>query len=194
MELCIARGALSIPPLPLSSSRPVFTNTPHFSYPLQKLSNISGVVCDKSRSRLLRASLDETSSKFTEEKSGVATFVGNDVTIDKAAHVNEEDSSSDDETLQPIQELFNKLDIQLDFEDSSTIFLYGGVAVVAAWLVSAVVGAIDSIPVFPKLMEVVGLGYSVWFTTRYLLYKKNREELGSKIEEVKQEIFGSSNK
>lgn len=37
--------------------------------------------------------------------------------------------------------------LQLDFEDSSTIFLYGGVAVVAAWLVSAVVGAIDSIPV-----------------------------------------------
>lgn len=74
---------------------------------------IAGVVCDKSRSRLLRASLDETSSKFTEEKSGVATFVGNDVTIDKAAHVNEEDSSSDDETLQPIQELFNKLDIQV---------------------------------------------------------------------------------
>ncbi|XWS41640.1 hypothetical protein CRYUN_Cryun17cG0099500 [Craigia yunnanensis] len=44
---------------------------------------------------------------------------------------------------------------------------------------------------FPKLMEVVGLGYSFWFSSRYLLFKKNREELAAKIEELKQQVLGS---
>ncbi|KAF5769126.1 putative cyanobacterial aminoacyl-tRNA synthetase, CAAD domain, protein CURVATURE THYLAKOID 1 [Helianthus annuus] len=42
-------------------------------------------------------------------------------------------------------------------------------------------------------MELVGLGYSIWFTTRYLLFKRNRDELASKIEEVKQQVLGSKN-
>jgi len=38
--------------------------------------------------------------------------------------------------------------VQLDFEkDSYLIFLYGGGSLLALWLVAAVVGAIDSIPV-----------------------------------------------
>lgn len=43
----------------------------------------------------------------------------------------------------------------------------------------------------PKLLEVVGLGYIVWFSTRYLIFKKNREELSAKIEELKQQVLGS---
>ncbi|MCE7766967.1 hypothetical protein GQL56_30545, partial [Pseudomonas putida] len=65
-------------------------------------------------------------------------------------------------------------------------------AVTALWLTTAIVGAIDSIPLFPKLLEVVGLGYAVWFSTRYLLFKKNRDELAAKIEELKQEVLGSN--
>ncbi|KAE8718531.1 hypothetical protein F3Y22_tig00110013pilonHSYRG00484 [Hibiscus syriacus] len=42
---------------------------------------------------------------------------------------------------------------------------YGSGALVALWLASALVGAIDSIPLFPKLLEVVGLGYTFWFTS-----------------------------
>jgi len=37
--------------------------------------------------------------------------------------------------------------LQLDSEDSYTIFLYGGGALVAVYLLSVVIGAIDSIPV-----------------------------------------------
>jgi len=69
---------------------------------------------------------------------------------------------------------------------------------------------------FPKLLEVVGLAYTVWFTSRYLLFKvlislslidmcilvlprlikfvnvqQNRDELATKIEELKEQIFGS---
>ncbi|KAJ4840232.1 hypothetical protein Tsubulata_007524 [Turnera subulata] len=83
--------------------------------------------------------------------------------------------------------------LQFDSEDSYySILLYGGGALAAVWLASAVVSAIDSIPLFPKLMEVVGLGYTFWFTTRYLLFKKNRDELFAKVEELKQQVLGSN--
>ncbi|GLT33688.1 hypothetical protein SLA2020_082520 [Shorea laevis] len=95
-------------------------------------------------------------------------------------------SLSDVQTL--INELLDKLNIKLDSEDAYPILLYGSGTLVALWLASAVVGAIDSIPLFPKLMEVVGLGYTIWFSSRYLLFKKNRDELAAKIEELKQQI------
>ncbi|KAI8536389.1 hypothetical protein RHMOL_Rhmol10G0253200 [Rhododendron molle] len=64
------------------------------------------------------------------------------------------------------------------------------VSLIALWLATAVVGAIDSIPVFPKVMEVVGLSFTIWFSTRYLLFKENREELFAEIEEIKQKVIG----
>ena len=44
--------------------------------------------------------------------------------------------------------------MQLDFDDTYSILVYGAGALVALWLSSAVVGAIDSIP-------VVGLDFKV---------------------------------
>lgn len=40
----------------------------------------------------------------------------------------------------------------------------------------------------PKLFELVGLGYSAWFTYRYLLFKSSREELVDDIEALKKKI------
>ncbi|GLT70689.1 hypothetical protein SLA2020_427500 [Shorea laevis] len=85
-----------------------------------------------------------------------------------------------------------KLNIKLNPEDTYPILLYGSGALVALWLASAVVGAIESIPLFPKLMEVVGLGYTVWFSSRYLLFKENRDELAANIEELKRQVLGLS--
>ena len=56
-------------------------------------------------------------------------------------------------------------------ENKSQVFVYGGAAVVGLWLSSTIVGAINSIPLLPKLMELVGLGYTSWFVYRYLLFK-----------------------
>ncbi|XP_074380454.1 protein CURVATURE THYLAKOID 1D, chloroplastic [Apium graveolens] len=101
------------------------------------------------------------------------------------------EESLEDEQFQPF-EFLNKLNMELDSDSPYPLLVYGGSSLITLWLASAVVGSIDSIPVFPKLMEVVGLGYSVWFATRYLLFKKNRDELTAKIEEIKQEVLGSS--
>ncbi|CAN4126763.1 unnamed protein product [Withania somnifera] len=100
-----------------------------------------------------------------------------------------EDSSLDFDSQ--LSKLFDKLNIKYDPEDSSSIILFGGVAVTALWLTTSIVGAIDSIPLFPKLLELVGLGYTLWFSARYLLFKSNRDELAAKVEELKQEVLGS---
>ncbi|KAH0716095.1 hypothetical protein KY284_009000 [Solanum tuberosum] len=81
--------------------------------------------------------------------------------------------------------------VEYDPKDSSSIILFGGAVLTALWLTTSIVGAIDSVPLFPKLMELVGLGYALWFTSRYLLFKKNRDEFAAKIEDLKQKTLGS---
>lgn len=91
------------------------------------------------RSTLLRATTDdEKSNVFTDDKSGVVASLEddvNDVRLDTSAPVNTSmndndgvllsetkqsgessevgESSSDDDTLQPVKELLNKLDIEV---------------------------------------------------------------------------------
>jgi len=76
-------------------------------------------------------------------------------------------------------------------EDKPTLLLYGGGAIVALWLTSVVVGAINAVPLLPKIMELVGLGYTGWFVYRYLLFKESRKELASDIETLKKKITGT---
>ncbi|KAM3194300.1 hypothetical protein ACQJBY_070772 [Aegilops geniculata] len=83
----------------------------------------------------------------------------------------------------------NKL--QLGFKEIATYVIYGTGAFFAGWVLSAVVSAIDSIPLLPRILEMVGLGYMVWFSSRYLLFKENREELFAKAYDLKMRIVGS---
>ncbi|KAK9284287.1 hypothetical protein L1049_023457 [Liquidambar formosana] len=132
-----------------------------------------------------------------EERDGVITLedvpsieknVNNDIVPPEVP----KEESPKDEQMQTF-EFLDKLNIKFDSEENTySTLLYGGGALVAVYLASAVVGAIDTIPVFPKLMEVVGLGYTFWFITRYLLFKENRDELAAKIEEAKKQVLGSS--
>ncbi|KAL3527514.1 hypothetical protein ACH5RR_012170 [Cinchona calisaya] len=99
------------------------------------------------------------------------------------------DSPEENQLLQ--FEFLEKLDIKFDSDDTYSILLLGGGTLAALYLVTAIVRAIDSIPLVPKLLELVGLTYTLWFSTRYLLFEKNREELAAKIEDIKQQIIGS---
>ncbi|KAI3900438.1 hypothetical protein MKW92_021947 [Papaver armeniacum] len=100
----------------------------------------------------------------------------------------EEETSSSFEVTEIITDLKEKWD---SLENKSAVFLYGGGAVVGLWLSSVVVGAINSLPLLPKMMELVGLGYTGWFIYRYLLFKSSRKELATDIEEWKKKISGS---
>ncbi|GFP91456.1 protein curvature thylakoid 1a chloroplastic [Phtheirospermum japonicum] len=101
-------------------------------------------------------------------------------------------ASSSDESSIDTNELFTDLKEKWDaVENKSTVLLYGGGAIVSVWLASIVVGAINSVPLLPKIMELVGLGYTGWFVYRYLLFKSSRKELASDIEAIKKKIAGT---
>ncbi|KAF2292957.1 hypothetical protein GH714_034272 [Hevea brasiliensis] len=132
-------------------------------------------------------------SLFATEERDSAVVVEVDPPSEKKVY-NESSATEAPLDESPVDEQVNDFlaNIKLDSEDTYSILLYGGGALVALWLALSVVIAIDSIPLFPKLMEVVGLGYTIWFTTRYLLFKKSRDELAAKVEELKQDVLGSS--
>ncbi|XP_012456769.1 protein CURVATURE THYLAKOID 1D, chloroplastic [Gossypium raimondii] len=133
---------------------------------------------------------------FGEDRDRVVTVeevpaVGNNNVFNEKLPLEEPKVESAADEDSQMFDFLEKLNIKLDSGDGYSIILYGTGALFALWLASSLVGAIDSIPLFPKLMEVVGLGYTVWFSSRYLLFKKSREELGTKIEELKQQVLGS---
>ncbi|KAL0712430.1 hypothetical protein Bca4012_019408 [Brassica carinata] len=103
-------------------------------------------------------------------------------------------ASSSDETSTSIDtnELFTDLKEKWDgLENKTTVIIYGGGAIVAVWLSSILVGAINSVPLLPKVMELVGLGYTGWFVYRYLLFKSSRKELAEDIDSLKKKIAGT---
>lgn len=60
-------------------------------------------------------------------------------------------------------------------------YAVGGLVTIT--VLRAVVAAVDSLPVLPGALELVGLGYTAWFVWRYVLFKESREELLEEIED-----------
>lgn len=65
----------------------------------------------------------------------------------------------------------------------STIFGYVVGGVVVLTVLRAIVSAIDSLPVLPGALELIGLGYTAWFIWRYVLFRESRTELLEEIED-----------
>ncbi|KAF3339394.1 protein CURVATURE THYLAKOID 1D [Carex littledalei] len=89
-------------------------------------------------------------------------------------------------------DLLEDLRVKLDSDTTYKILVYGSGVLAALLITSAITSAIDSIPLVPKLLEVVGLSYTVWFSVRYLIFKDNRDELFAKVDDLKNQIFGDS--
>merc|ERR1712072_512225 len=101
--------------------------------------------------------------------------------------VHSDKSEASTEINQIVKDLSDRWD---KGEDKTSAILYGSGAIVLLWLASAIVGSVSSIPLLPKLMELVGLSYTVWFTYRYLLFKSSRQELVKDIEALKEKVSG----
>ncbi|KAK1364258.1 putative cyanobacterial aminoacyl-tRNA synthetase, CAAD domain, protein CURVATURE THYLAKOID 1 [Heracleum sosnowskyi] len=100
-------------------------------------------------------------------------------------------ASSTEETIDS-GEVFTDIKEKWDaVENKSTVLLYGGGALVGIWISSILIGAVNAVPLLPKIMELVGLGYSGWFVYRYLLFKSSRKELATDIESLKKKIAGT---
>lgn len=55
-------------------------------------------------------------------------------------------------------------------------------AIIAFRVSLAVIAALNEIPLVAPTFELVGIAYSVWFISRYLLSSSSRQELAQKIE------------
>ncbi|KAH0455458.1 hypothetical protein IEQ34_015490 [Dendrobium chrysotoxum] len=209
MELCCTARTLLCLPRPPSSlllricssltARPrpfLFQSKPLSSYPKPEL-RCPGAADSEETLTFESEKLEEPLSS----KVGEASYDA--VSVNEAAKVVGQSESGDflsepvpaDEAVSvgekiEIVEFLSKLNLKLDSADSYYLLLYGASALLALWIASAFVGAIDSIPLFPKLLELVGIGYTAWFSYRYLIFKKNREDLFAKIEDLRDQIIG----
>ncbi|BAT98503.1 hypothetical protein LR48_Vigan406s017500 [Vigna angularis] len=75
-------------------------------------------------------------------------------------------------------------------EDRLGLFGLGFAAVAAFWASTNLVAAIDKLPLFPAVFELIGIFYSVWFTYRYLVFKPDREELFQILNKSATDILG----
>ncbi|KIY93528.1 Uncharacterized protein MNEG_14434 [Monoraphidium neglectum] len=100
------------------------------------------------------------------------------------ARATEEPGVDVDKIVKDLSDKWEKVD------NKTGVVLYGAGAVVLLWLSSTIVGAIDAVPLIPKLFELVGLGYTAWFVYRYLLFQNSREELVKDVDELKKKITG----
>lgn len=99
----------------------------------------------------------------------------------------------DGETQVDIEQITRDLQDRWDkVENKTSVAVYAAGAVVALWLSSTIVGAVNAVPLVPKILELVGLGYTAWFVYRYLLFKSSREELVKDIDELKKKISGAA--
>lgn len=56
-------------------------------------------------------------------------------------------------------------------------------AIVALRLVLAVMDALNDIPLLAPTFKLIGIGYSVWFVSRYLLKSSTRQELYATLQD-----------
>jgi hypothetical protein len=64
-------------------------------------------------------------------------------------------------------------------------------ALVSVAVADGVLDVLNAIPLVAPLLELVGLGYSVWFTWHYLRYAESRQQLLANYRQLKQRITGS---
>ncbi|KAL5196809.1 hypothetical protein ABZP36_000321 [Zizania latifolia] len=77
-------------------------------------------------------------------------------------------------------------------EDKYAVTGIAVAALVALWTAVGAIKAIDKLPILPGVLELVGIGYTGWFTYRNLIFQPDREAFVSKIKSTYNEITGSS--
>lgn len=65
-----------------------------------------------------------------------------------------------------------------------------GLVIFILELLKAVLDTVNQVPVLPSFLEIVGLGYGVWFGKRNLWQAQERQQLWQKILQLKQDIIG----
>ncbi|CAL9044842.1 protein CURVATURE THYLAKOID 1B, chloroplastic-like [Musa acuminata AAA Group] len=94
-------------------------------------------------------------------------------------------SSELPEVMKTIKDAWDKLD---DKYAVASLVLVG---LVALWTTTGMISAIDRLPIVPGVLELVGIGYTVWFVYYNLVFEPDREALIEKIKGTYSDIIGS---
>jgi valyl-tRNA synthetase len=66
-----------------------------------------------------------------------------------------------------------------------------GLLIFVIELLKAVLDTVNQVPVLPALMEIVGLGYAVWYGKRNIWNSSERDRLWQQVQQLKQDIIGT---
>lgn len=74
------------------------------------------------------------------------------------------------------------------------VYILGAIlaALFALNITLGIIGFVTHLPIISGLLELVGLGYTVWFVNRYLMKAETRQELSQKLESIKQDVIGAT--
>lgn len=106
--------------------------------------------------------------------------------------------NASEQIAQQAKDFANKLlkQLQTSLSGEQKPFVLIGVIVLAAIplviLATKVLNFIDSLPLLEPVLKLVGLGYTIWFVYRYLIFAKSRQELVDSVKGFKSKIFGDS--
>ena len=96
-----------------------------------------------------------------------------------------------DATQDKIQAIADDLMAKYEASDNKPAIWAGGTgALIALYTLSTVLNGLDRIPLVGFTLEVVGLGYSAWFTARYLLTEDSRKELKTEADALLAKVLG----
>ncbi|CAD5171412.1 uncharacterized protein LOC103985301 [Musa acuminata AAA Group] len=181
--------------LPHLSSCPITNRSLFASHSAKSLSLVSDAGWGRPRDRPPRArASDEDASMVVVHDDAGSKRVDGPSFLMRSSYGEGDNPDGGEQIAEAANNLLSKLNLKIDSEEAYGILFYVAGALAALWISAAFVSSIDSLPVFPKVMEVVGLGFTIWFSTRYLIFKENRDELFTKLDELKEKILGPSNK
>lgn len=63
-------------------------------------------------------------------------------------------------------------------------------SIIAVKLTLALLSALNEIPLVEPILELVGLGYTAWFVTRFMLKAEKRQEFYHKFADTKDSVLG----
>jgi hypothetical protein len=66
-------------------------------------------------------------------------------------------------------------------------------ALISVKVLLAVLDAINDIPLLGLFLELVGIGYTIWFVSRYLLTATSRQALTGELNNFKKQVFKADN-
>ena len=152
-------------------------------------------VSDQERQKLL-VSLNplETISPHSGDKDAIESVVSPPPTPDGAEMAQGQNAIVRDRLLQTVQILSDLLPTLGNFYQKYKSVLMGLLIIFGGFLsfkiLDALIKTINEIPLFPSILQLIGLAWLGWFVLGNLLYADDREKLSQTLQTWIQEILG----